>query len=80
MSEITIARLRALRPGQRLVYYRGNFEQDIERNQSTPTYREILTRLRDTAAFLSRSGKVRLEKHSYGESQFHLYEYVAIGV
>jgi hypothetical protein len=42
MTQFTIARLKALSPGQRLVYYRGNLEQDIRYGADSPAYRENL--------------------------------------
>ena len=47
-----------------MVYYRGNLEHDIENSESASAYREILIHLRNTAALLSKSGKVRLEPGS----------------
>jgi hypothetical protein len=78
----TVARLNALSRGQQLVYYRGNFEHDIERsnNDSASTYGEILMHVRDTASSLATEGKIRLDKRPYGEDKFRLFEYVAVGV
>jgi hypothetical protein len=81
MSQFTIERLKTLRPGQQLVYYRGNFEHDIERsNEDASTYGEILMHVRDTASSLAREGKIRLIERPYGAGRFRLFEYVAFGV
>jgi hypothetical protein len=82
MSEFTIERLNVLRRGEQLVYYRGNFEHDIERcnDDNVPAYGLILLRLRDTASTLSRTGKLRLERRPYGHTNSGLFEYLATGV
>jgi hypothetical protein len=86
MSQFTIERLNALKPGQQLVYYRGNFEHDIERSDpfhnddGASRYGEILMRVRDAASNLAREGKIRLDKRPYGAGKFCLFEYIAVGV
>jgi hypothetical protein len=82
MSGFTIERLNALKRGEKLVYYRGNFEYDIERcnDDDVPAYGLILLRLRDTASSLARTGKLRLEKYPYGHTNSGLFEYLAIGL
>jgi hypothetical protein len=70
MSEFTIERLNALKRGEKLVYYRGNFEYDIDgcNDDNVPAYGLILLRLRDTASSLARTGKLRLEKYPHSHT------------
>jgi hypothetical protein len=70
----TIDHLLALRPGERVVYYRGDFGADIEasqpgkamysfhneRRRTTTRYRNILCDLRETAQNLADVGRVHL--------------------
>jgi hypothetical protein len=81
MSEFIIGRLNALKRGEQLVYYRGNFEEDIVRSEAdgVAAYGLILLQVRGTASYLAKAGKLRLEKHPYSKAD-GLFEYLAIGV
>lgn len=84
----TIARLRALRPDEGpMVYYRGNFDLDIARcdtvlgesGSDAPACRALLNRIRETAKYLAKGGKVQLEQRpipKFGQAN-RQYEYLA---
>ena len=78
----TIERLNALKRGDGFVYYRGNFEHDIERCDSdgAPSYGLILRQVRDRASSLARAGKLRLEKRPDGHTVSRVFQYLAVGL
>jgi hypothetical protein len=86
----TVARLRSLRPGERFVYYRGDFKDDVERAEAemAPCYANALRQIRDTARELAKAGRIRLSeegfslsKHPHGRhSRMHYFAYIAIGL
>ena len=80
MSQFTIDRLNALARDEQFVYYRGNLEHDIKRSGGIPAYCKLLTRVRDTAASLAETGKVRIEMQPYGKAKWDVFVYRAIGV
>lgn len=88
----TIHWLKALKPGERFVFYRGKFSNDIERSaphsgntgnkrdRGASNYLRLLRSIEDTARELEKDGKividVRVEKTDNGAEYF---EYTAIG-
>jgi hypothetical protein len=62
----TILRLRALRPGESCVYYRGNFSTDIDNatpsasSLGAPTYRAHLIAIKAAAEELAAAGVIQL--------------------
>jgi hypothetical protein len=85
----TVVKLHNLRPGERLVYYRGDFEDDVERAEAemAPCYANVLRQIRDTARELAKAGRIRLSeeafslsKHPHGRnSRVHYFAYIATG-
>ena len=59
---MTCDRLRRLRPGQALIYYRGRLDEDIGRSAGVPKYRDLLQTVRETAITLERAGQLVLSK------------------
>ncbi len=59
---MTSKRLRNMRPGDRIVYYRGNLALDIERNRNAPRYRKVLEEVRATAQGLEKGGVLILSE------------------
>lgn len=67
----TLARLVRLTPGERMIYYTGDFEEDIfraergshRRDGIAPAYAALLRTIRETAEDLAAAGRVRLTKH-----------------
>jgi hypothetical protein len=57
-TPLTIARLRSLGPGERMVWYRGNLTDDIA--DSGPRYRKLLYAVADEADKLAREGRLTL--------------------
>lgn len=87
---MTIARLRALRRGEEMVYYRGNFPADIDRSKrgQDPTpraYARLLEAVQREANELSKKGRVHLgskliHKPRRGEDPAqYITEYSAVG-
>ncbi len=58
----TTRRLRSMRPGDSIVFYRGNLAADIERNWGAPLYRELLQEIAATARELERDGSLILSE------------------
>lgn len=90
---MTTERLKALRPGERLVYYRGDFDADIARsNPKTEvrwrgdsrkdagalTYRALLLHVWKTALDLAKAGRIKL--HREQTERYRQYKYVAVGL
>jgi hypothetical protein len=79
----TIKRLRALRPGESLVYYRGGkFAQDIR--SRVPVYANLLARIERTAAELQILGRVTLSERestiiSINGNELTVIEHIATG-
>jgi hypothetical protein len=78
----TTERLTALRPGERFMYYRGDFDTDIARSsRNAPTYSNVLSAVKDIAAALSRQGHIDIEMTELesGKARGPVYQYVAVG-
>ena len=68
IEQITITRLKTLRPGETLIYYKGNFANDIARSVAADSvnikpavkYAATLKYIQETAVNLERQGRVRL--------------------
>ena len=56
----TVARLKALKPGESCVYYRGSLPGDIGRSANTPQYAKVLQAVCDTVAELERASKIEV--------------------
>lgn len=86
----TIKRLRALKVGQELIYYTGNFEADIRRSQplgngspdrGAPTYAALLSEIRNEAQRLEATGKIRLSERPISRGRdLRMIEYTAVGL
>jgi len=85
---MTIQRLRGLRRDQEMVYYRGNFPEDIrqsERFWQSAKYASLLKRVQKEAIELAQSGALKLAEHvihkrKYANNPaFVAIEYVALG-
>lgn len=63
----TAARLLAIRPGEEMVYYRGNLPADLERAKGY--YREILEEIRSTAEFLDQQGIAQIKRKQVDKSK-----------
>jgi hypothetical protein len=69
----TIYKLRRIQPGERIIYYRGALESDLDRAEGD--YRALLEDIKDEAARLHREGVVdlhcvRIERHkTWGKRQ-----------
>jgi prophage regulatory protein len=61
---MTVDRLRRLKPGDVAIYYRGHLGPDIEHSADVPQYREILKEIADTACTLEQQGLVKLSERS----------------
>lgn len=84
--------LKMLRPGQRLIYYTGDFEADIARCRPSkreqggaPTYAAQLHAIHETAAALEREGRVKLSKSTRAvgrgpRNKKQVTEYIATGI
>ena len=66
----TVTRLKALRPGETLVYYKGNFANDIPRSlaadnvniKPATSYAAMLRYIQETAKDLEQQGRVKLSQ------------------
>jgi len=56
----TLLRLRRIQPGERIIYYRGIMDNDLER--ATGDYRALLEDIKDEAERLHREGVATLER------------------
>lgn len=76
----TLTRLRSLKRGERVVYYRGNLDFDLHR--SPPLYAALLDRIRSAAYILSVEGKIELHVVEYktGDKTLKAFEYSAVGI
>ena len=84
-----LKRLEAIKPGQRIMYYRGNFEPDMERcihtqwTPGAPRYLALLKLLKDVPEQMERAGRVTLERREIPKSdrlgRLMVIEYVAVG-
>ena len=54
----TIQRLKSLKPGEKLTYYKGDFEKDIRRSRGK--YKGLLEAIQRVVARLSSEGKIEL--------------------
>jgi hypothetical protein len=59
---MTVQRLRQMKPGDQAIYYRGNLPADIERSKDVPHYREILEEVSATAKELEKMGLLALSE------------------
>ena len=59
---MTVQRLRQMKPGDQAIYYRGNLPADIERSKDVPHYREILEEISATAKELEKMGLLALSE------------------
>lgn len=88
----TITRLRSLKRGEEIIYYKGNLETDISRcnpikggsglDVGAATYQDLLRSIKNTAWSLAQEGKIKLlerpVQHDLGRVRY--IEYVAIGM
>ena len=71
IEPVTITRLKALRPGETFVYYKGNFANDISRSvcvdsisiKPATTYAAMLRYIRDVALELEEQNRVKLSQN-----------------
>ena len=83
----TVQKLLALRSGQEMTYYRGQFEQDIEACRSrpgqpgAPKYAELLRFIRREAENLAARGDIILNKEHVPQRPWSpaFIKYIAIG-
>jgi len=85
MEPIPIRRLRAIQPGQEIVYYTGELEHDIEAAHNSPDYARLLGRIADLAVELQERGRVRLverqvQRGGINRGALRMTQYVAIGL
>jgi hypothetical protein len=85
IEPIPIRRLRAIQPGQEIVYYTGELEHDIEAAHNSPDYARLLGRIANLALELQERGRVRLverkiKRGGINRSALMMTEYVAIGL
>jgi hypothetical protein len=72
----TVQRLKSIKPGERVCYYRGDFAIDIRQAQTAtkgcpdgvPKYAALLNSIRNAARELERSGRVKLSEARVGMS------------
>jgi hypothetical protein len=70
MQIYTVQRLKALKPGETMIAYVGNFEQDIafcstpSGRNTAPTYKRLLTTLDNELKRLQLAGIIQLTKTS----------------
>jgi hypothetical protein len=57
---VTCDRLVQIKPNEHIVYYRGDFDSDLQRASEVPEYATVLYRVRTTAIKLELMGRVRL--------------------
>jgi hypothetical protein len=81
MTNWTTERLTALRPGERFMYYRGDFDTDIPlSSRNAPTYRDVLVAVKDVADRLHRDGGIDLETVIDNTCRgVTVYQYIAVG-
>ena len=67
--QMSVQQLKMLKPGQTLIYYRGNFEQDVDRckgdgknDPGVPQYAALLLQLQTIALELAVAGKIVLSE------------------
>lgn len=91
-KSITVRRLKTLRTGQELIYYKGTFEADIARcdpvnkgaglDAGAPLYQTLLRTIKDTAWSLAQQGTIRIFERpvtrDFGKLRYS--EYVAVGL
>jgi hypothetical protein len=58
-SPVTIQRLRNLRPGAKMVIYRGDFDLDLS-HPGAPQYKKLLRRVYETMRQFEREGRIIL--------------------
>jgi hypothetical protein len=89
---VTCDRLRGLRSGHSLCYYRGRLDEDIGRSAGVLKYRDLLQTVRETAITLEKAGQLVLSTRSAivefiavlpnGDKVAHripIVEYLAVG-
>jgi hypothetical protein len=59
---MTVQRLRQMKPGDQAIYYRGHLQADIKRSRDVPQYREILEEVSATARELEKKGWLTLSE------------------
>jgi hypothetical protein len=75
-----VTRLKAIKPNQRVVYYRGACNMgDIEPSAATPVYADLLKRIFACAAQLEAEGRVTLDKVKVASSGAALFDFIAVG-
>jgi bifunctional DNA-binding transcriptional regulator/antitoxin component of YhaV-PrlF toxin-antitoxin module len=75
----TVRRLVNIKPGQQVVYYRGDFDADVAVPRISPIYRSLIERIRETALSLQKSGNVTLLEREISRRSHSSTEHVAIG-
>jgi bifunctional DNA-binding transcriptional regulator/antitoxin component of YhaV-PrlF toxin-antitoxin module len=75
----TVRRLVNIKPGQQVVYYRGDFDADAAVPRISPIYRSLIERIRETALSLQKSGSVTLLEREISRRSHSCTEHVAIG-
>ncbi len=82
----TIARLNEIKPGQAVMYYRGNFQSDTYRGAfKAPNGTTLLSCIAETAAKLEATGRAILSQRlisgpARSEHDTLQYEYIATGL
>lgn len=83
-----IEQLHRLRTGEEFVYYKGDYEKDMERShKEAPNYARMLQGLFHEVARLHRAGKITVmkkiragEKEENGKRVIREYDYIATGL
>jgi len=65
----TIDRLRALRPGERFIWYVGDLPMDIVHSAGAPQYAALLNQIRHEAKDLAEKGLITLSKRDVIKSR-----------
>ena len=80
MEPVSVHRLKAIQPGQEVVFYTGNLPHDIEAARNTPDYARLLGRIADLATMLQEQGRVRLVEREIKRAGYKMIRYSAVGL
>jgi hypothetical protein len=80
MEPVSIQRLKAIQPGQEIVFYTGNLPHDIQAARNTPDYARLLRRIAELATRLQEEGRVRLVERDIQRRGYKTTRYSAVGL
>lgn len=80
IEPVSIQRLKAIQPGQEVVYYTGKLPLDIEAAGDSPDYARLLGRIATLALELQERGRVRLVERETQRNGYKMTRYSAVGL